>query len=73
MTSLDLELLAYQILVTSYCQVVIFTFLACDHVDTLGREVNFIWKSRWSLAKLLFLLVRYVPYALLILDITSYK
>ncbi|KAJ3573363.1 hypothetical protein NP233_g2469 [Leucocoprinus birnbaumii] len=52
--------------------VIIFTFLACDHVDTIRREIELIWKARWSLAKVLFFVVRYIPYALLILNITFY-
>lgn len=38
-----------------------------DHLLTLGDEVRYIWKARWSVPKALFLLVRYaVPLALII-------
>jgi len=48
--------------VTSYVKVAIITFLVCEHFGTLPREVNLIWKSRWSAVKILFLISRYMPY-----------
>ncbi|KAF9444845.1 hypothetical protein P691DRAFT_763043 [Macrolepiota fuliginosa MF-IS2] len=54
--------LVSQLRVTSYVKVGIITLLVCEHVGTLPREVNLIWKSRWSAVKILFLISRYMPY-----------
>lgn len=36
---------------------------AYDYLTTLDREVSLIWASPWSIAKVLFLLTRYLPFA----------
>ncbi|KDR72873.1 hypothetical protein GALMADRAFT_252190 [Galerina marginata CBS 339.88] len=42
-------------------------FLFYDHILSFADEVEYVWKARWTLPKVLFLLVRYaVPSALLL-------
>ncbi|KAG8969367.1 hypothetical protein FRC05_001106 [Tulasnella sp. 425] len=38
-----------------------FTFVVYDILVTLDREIFYVWKSRWSFAKSVFLINRYVP------------
>lgn len=53
--------------VSIYCEIASLTFLLFDHVITLDQEVERIWKSPWSLPKLLFLFNRYTgPISLLV-------
>ncbi|KZT51831.1 hypothetical protein CALCODRAFT_487585 [Calocera cornea HHB12733] len=44
---------------TSYIEAAAMTALVYDHLLTLSREVELIWKSSFSLVKLLFLINRY--------------
>ncbi|KZO95669.1 hypothetical protein CALVIDRAFT_564703 [Calocera viscosa TUFC12733] len=44
---------------TSYIEAAAMTALIYDHILTLSREVELIWKSSFSLVKLLFLVNRY--------------
>ncbi|KDQ61493.1 hypothetical protein JAAARDRAFT_30943 [Jaapia argillacea MUCL 33604] len=45
------------------------TFVALyDHALTIDLEVELIWKKRWSLAKILFAVNRYLGSAVLILE-----
>jgi len=44
-----------------YLLVSTFTLLSTEYVLTLRDEIRFIWTSRFSLAKLLYVLNRYVP------------
>ncbi|KAF9446018.1 hypothetical protein P691DRAFT_762002 [Macrolepiota fuliginosa MF-IS2] len=56
----------------TYVEVAIITFLVCEHVATINLEVMLIWKSRWSLAKTIYLASRYLPYTWLTLSIAEY-
>lgn len=38
-----------------------------DYLLTFDLEISLIWKSNWSIMKVLFLLARYMPFADLIL------
>ncbi|KAF8889417.1 hypothetical protein CPB84DRAFT_1785524 [Gymnopilus junonius] len=35
------------------------TFLVCDTISTLPREVEYIWSKKWSVVKVLYLFMRY--------------
>ncbi|TFK26995.1 hypothetical protein FA15DRAFT_754674 [Coprinopsis marcescibilis] len=37
----------------------LMTFLVADYLETLPWEVEYVWKSKWNLVKVLFLLARY--------------
>ena len=42
--------------------------LLYDHLLTFSAEVEYVWKSRWSLPKVLFLFTRYsVPLAAIVM------
>ncbi|KAI0087533.1 hypothetical protein BDY19DRAFT_994857 [Irpex rosettiformis] len=45
----------------SYSEVASVTVLAWDTLITLSDEVELIWKQRWTPAKVLYLLARYLP------------
>ncbi|CAE6529514.1 unnamed protein product [Rhizoctonia solani] len=50
-----------------YCEIAALTFVLFDHVITIDQEVERIWKSPWSLPKVLFLFNRYTgPISLLV-------
>jgi len=49
--------------VTRYAQLTSGCIIIFDHLLTLNEEVDLIWKSAWSLGKVLFLLNRYYPLA----------
>ncbi|CAE6490313.1 unnamed protein product [Rhizoctonia solani] len=50
-----------------YCEIASLTFVLFDHVVTIDQEVERIWKSPWSLPKVLFLFNRYTgPISLLV-------
>ncbi|KIO33131.1 hypothetical protein M407DRAFT_17997 [Tulasnella calospora MUT 4182] len=38
-----------------------FTFVIYDIIMTFDREVYYVWKSRWTFAKSVFLINRYIP------------
>ncbi|TFK26998.1 hypothetical protein FA15DRAFT_247507 [Coprinopsis marcescibilis] len=40
-------------------QIVLGTILLVDYIQTLSVEINYIWRSKWSLVKALFLMTRY--------------
>ncbi|KAF4616659.1 hypothetical protein D9613_008345 [Agrocybe pediades] len=43
--------------VTRYAQLASSSIIVFDHLITLDEEINLIWKSSWSMGKILFLLV----------------
>ncbi|RXW25554.1 hypothetical protein EST38_g371 [Candolleomyces aberdarensis] len=45
------------------------TWVLHDYFVTLEDEVRYIWSQRWSLAKFMFLFVRYYTLALLVFDV----
>ncbi|CAE6427020.1 unnamed protein product [Rhizoctonia solani] len=50
-----------------YCEIASLTFVLFDHAITIDQEVERIWKSPWSLPKVLFLFNRYTgPISLLV-------
>ncbi|KIM38010.1 hypothetical protein M413DRAFT_448053 [Hebeloma cylindrosporum] len=49
--------------VTRYAQLTSSCIIVFDHLLTFDEEVDLIWKSAWSLGKVLFLLNRYYPLA----------
>ncbi|KAG8918028.1 hypothetical protein FRC01_002075 [Tulasnella sp. 417] len=42
-------------------RVATFTFVVYDIIMTFDREVYYIWRSRWTFAKSIFLINRYIP------------
>lgn len=44
-----------------YAQLASGTIIMYDHLVTFGDEVELIWKSSWTLGKILFILNRYYP------------
>ncbi|KAF8978667.1 hypothetical protein BDQ17DRAFT_1249399, partial [Cyathus striatus] len=34
-----------------------------EYFITLDSEINFIWGSRWSMMKILYMLTRYLPFS----------
>ncbi|RXW24244.1 hypothetical protein EST38_g1627 [Candolleomyces aberdarensis] len=37
------------------------TVVVYDHLSTLDLEIELIWKKKWSLIQILFIINRYVP------------
>ncbi|TEB24771.1 hypothetical protein FA13DRAFT_1738947 [Coprinellus micaceus] len=52
---------------TGWSQAAALTFLLCDYLHNFSDEVRYIWPTRWSLAKILYLTSRY--YGILIVTI----
>ncbi|KAF6742684.1 hypothetical protein DFP72DRAFT_937659 [Ephemerocybe angulata] len=42
-----------------YCKVAVMTLLAYDVIHNFSEEVKYIWKSKWSFSKAMYLVVRY--------------
>ncbi|KAG2141153.1 uncharacterized protein EDB93DRAFT_1252620 [Suillus bovinus] len=57
--------------VSSYFAVAAFVGVSYDWVLTFGREVELIWRQRWSLITALYLSVRYLGILLAILSVLS--
>jgi len=55
---------------TKFSGVAALAFLLYDHSLTFYPEVEYVWKNKWSFAKGLFLVNRYMGLGLLILDVT---
>ncbi|KAJ3481662.1 hypothetical protein NLI96_g7507 [Meripilus lineatus] len=53
-------------LVTTYADVGAVTIFVWDYLLTIHLEVDYMWSSKWSLVKILFILTRYLP----IVDLT---
>ncbi|TEB29137.1 hypothetical protein FA13DRAFT_1793608 [Coprinellus micaceus] len=53
--------LAKQSLDGSYFYYAAWVVLMYDHLSMLDMEVELIWKKRWSLVKVLFIINRYIP------------
>ncbi|PPQ72278.1 hypothetical protein CVT26_006499 [Gymnopilus dilepis] len=45
--------------IVSYMWISGLSFLVCDTISTFPREVAYIWSSRWSFPKALYLFIRY--------------
>jgi len=45
--------------ITRYCRLASSVIIYYDHLITLDREMDLIWKKKWSLSKVIFLLNRY--------------
>ncbi|EGO00539.1 hypothetical protein SERLA73DRAFT_178376 [Serpula lacrymans var. lacrymans S7.3] len=54
---------AYQLQSVKYIYVACLPVLALEYCNTFEEEVKLIWRSRWSLAKVLFLCSRYNMFA----------
>ncbi|KIM73694.1 hypothetical protein PILCRDRAFT_828918 [Piloderma croceum F 1598] len=59
-------------LAANYTNVAFVVILLYDYVLTFGMEVEFIWKQKMGLGKILFLLNRYVPIIDLVILINLY-
>ncbi|EJD37006.1 hypothetical protein AURDEDRAFT_173957 [Auricularia subglabra TFB-10046 SS5] len=51
-----------------YLRLAAFTMFLYDYALTLDDEIEYIWKARRSLAKVLFLLLRYVTFVVILID-----
>ncbi|KAJ2918771.1 hypothetical protein MD484_g1649, partial [Candolleomyces efflorescens] len=49
------------------------TFVLCDIISKLGDERKYIWKARWSPAKVMYFLTRYYGLIVLIAIFAAYK
>ncbi|EKM51109.1 uncharacterized protein PHACADRAFT_213010 [Phanerochaete carnosa HHB-10118-sp] len=58
--SLDLSLLYNR--ATNYFDVVSCTLMIYDFMLTFSREIDLVWRSRWSAIKVLFLVTRYTTF-----------
>ncbi|KJA21582.1 hypothetical protein HYPSUDRAFT_87987 [Hypholoma sublateritium FD-334 SS-4] len=58
----------YDIQITQFTQLGSATVIVFDHLITLGDEVDLIWKSSWTLGKILFLLNRYYSLAAVVFN-----
>ncbi|KAG1775250.1 hypothetical protein EV702DRAFT_453601 [Suillus placidus] len=56
-------------LIASYFAVVVCVGIMYDWVLTFGQEVELIWRQRWSLMTFLYLGVRYVGIAYVVINI----
>ncbi|KAH7922529.1 hypothetical protein BV22DRAFT_1131339 [Leucogyrophana mollusca] len=54
--------------ITRICQLSSAIIIIYDHLITFNQEVEFIWKKPWSLATVIYLIVRYVGDGLGLLD-----
>jgi len=60
-------LLIQQGIAAKYLGVAGLVFLLYDHIISFGDEVELVWKAKWTLPKVIFLLLRYgVPCALIV-------
>ncbi|KAH7104964.1 hypothetical protein BKA62DRAFT_431288 [Auriculariales sp. MPI-PUGE-AT-0066] len=50
-----------QVTALGYCKCAAVSWLLYDIVLTMGDEINYIWRRRWSMFTFLFFLARYVP------------
>jgi len=62
-----IQVLEHQRLILDYMYVSATAILIYDYLVTLHLEVEFIWFSRWTYTKVLFLLIRYIALASTIL------
>jgi len=46
----------------TYNTVAAFMFLLWDHCISFSEEVELVWRSKWSLVKVLFLIIRYLAF-----------
>ncbi|EPQ54610.1 hypothetical protein GLOTRDRAFT_139156 [Gloeophyllum trabeum ATCC 11539] len=60
MDTSTIDLVLADIQVVNYVNAAAFAWLAYDILLTLGDEVQTVWNSRWTLAKVLYLLLRYL-------------
>ncbi|KDQ60217.1 hypothetical protein JAAARDRAFT_32592 [Jaapia argillacea MUCL 33604] len=51
---------------TRSCQLAAALIVVYDHVTTFDQEVELIWRRRWSISKILFLMIRYFGNAVII-------
>jgi len=54
--------------ISRYAQISSSTIIIFDHLITFGEEIDLIWRSSWSLGKILFLLNRYYSLAAVIFN-----
>ncbi|KAH7919945.1 hypothetical protein BV22DRAFT_836506 [Leucogyrophana mollusca] len=58
--------------ITRICQLSSAIIIIYDHLITFNQEVEFIWKRPWSLATVIYLIVRYVGDGLGLLDAAAF-
>ncbi|KAG2119346.1 hypothetical protein DEU56DRAFT_918637 [Suillus clintonianus] len=56
----------------SYWIVAVAAVVVYDWVLTLGQEIELIWRQRWSLMTVLYLVIRYIGVPYIVIDILEY-
>ncbi|KAF9569366.1 hypothetical protein CPC08DRAFT_701857 [Agrocybe pediades] len=64
--------LVRQNIAASYVWVAVVTFLWCDTLSNLQTEAKYIWSSKWSLPKSLYLFIRYWSLFVLTVDAAAF-
>jgi len=57
-----IQFIRHQRLILDYAYVSAAALLIYDYILTLPMEITFVWYSRWSYTKTLYLLTRYIPF-----------
>ncbi|KAG8806561.1 hypothetical protein FRC17_004924, partial [Serendipita sp. 399] len=65
-TLAHIRLIGYATRVVRYVNYAAFTFMLYDMLLTLADEVKYIWRARWTVIKVVFLINRYVTPIILI-------
>ncbi|PFH48047.1 hypothetical protein AMATHDRAFT_6172 [Amanita thiersii Skay4041] len=65
MATRDLQTVVFHESVLGYVDTAAMALLYFDYLLTLHMEVAYVWKSKWTLIKILFLILRYMPMATL--------
>ncbi|PFH47494.1 hypothetical protein AMATHDRAFT_67626 [Amanita thiersii Skay4041] len=51
-----------RVLITNYSDVASIALFCFDYLLTLSLEIKYVWPSRWSIVKVLHVIMRYVPF-----------
>lgn len=62
----NLSVLAQHRSYVLYADIAAITLLLHDYFLTIHLEINYVWNSKWSFVKLLYLIIRYIPFITLI-------
>ncbi|TFK34306.1 hypothetical protein BDQ12DRAFT_715370 [Crucibulum laeve] len=65
----DFDQIAQDVYATNYLAIASVALLAYDHVITIKQEINLMWRSRWSVTKIVYVWNRY--FALLTLSFNA--
>jgi hypothetical protein len=56
----------------SYLAVASFTFLLYEYAITLDDEIRYFWSGPWSISRILYLINRYFPIAVMVLTLSTF-